>query len=173
MTSWTVRRARAADAPALALVAGTTFLETYHDVTPVADLVAHVTNKSSAAVFADWIADPASAVFYAGADRTDAPLGYAVLTPPDFPVETGAGDTELRRIYTLAATHGSGLGGALVEAALGEARERGCTRILLGVNPENYRARRFYERAGFSIVGERVFTVGTARFIDPVYALKL
>lgn len=170
---WTVRRAVAADAPALALVAGASFLETYHAIIPVADMVAHVTGKCSAAVFADWIADPASSVFYAAADVTGAPLGYAILTTPDFPVPTGAGDSELRRIYTLAATHGSGLGTALIQAALDEARARGRTRVLLGVHPGNDRARRFYERTGFRVIGERVFTVGAARFVDPVYAIDL
>ena len=171
--SWSVRRAQAADAPALALVAGTTFLETFHAITPVADLVTHVTNKSSAAAFAAWIEDPAAAVFYAAADRTGAPLGYAVLTAPDFPVVTDERDAELRRIYTLVATHGTGLGAALMQAALDEARERGRKRVLLGVHPDNDRARRFYERTGFRVIGERVFSVGASRFVDPIYALDL
>ena len=173
MTGWTVRRARAVDAPALSLVAGATLLETFHAVIPTADMVAHVTGKSSAVVFAAWADDPASAVFYAGADRTDAPLGYAVLTAPDFPIATDATDIELRRIYTLAATHGTGLGPALMRAALDEARTRGCRRVLLGVHPGNSRARSFYERTGFRVIGERAFTVGTACFTDPIYALEL
>ncbi|WP_374944027.1 GNAT family N-acetyltransferase [Sphingomonas sp.] len=170
---WTVRRADAADAPALALVAGATFLETYHAIIPVSDMVAHVTAKCSADMFAGSIADPASAVLYAGADVTDAPLGFAVLTGPNFPIDTDANDIELRRIYTLAATHGGGLGAALIRAAIDEARARGRRRMLLGVHPDNTRARRFYERTGFRVIGERVFTVGSARFVDPVYALDL
>ncbi len=173
MTGWAVRRAEAADAPALALVAGATFLETYHAVVPVGDLVVHVTRKCGAEVFAGWIDDPASAVFYAAADGTGAPVGYAVLTAPDFPIATDAHDTELRRIYALAATHGSGLGSALIAAVLAEARTRGSRRVLLGVHPENGRARRFYERSGFRVVGERVFTVGDSRFTDPVYAIDV
>lgn len=173
MIDWTVRRASVADASALSLVAGATLLETFHAVIPAADMVAHVVNKSSADVFAGWTDDPASAVFYAGAVRTDAPLGYAVLTAPDFPIDTDASDIELRRIYTLAATHGSGLGGALMRAALDEARARDCRRVLLGVHPENGRARSFYERTGFRVIGERAFTIGTVRFVDPIYALGL
>lgn len=170
---WTVRRADAADAPALALVAGATLLETFHAIIPVTDMIAHVTGKSSAAVFTSWIADPDSTVFYAGADGTDAPLGYAVLTAPDFPIAVDATDIELRRIYTLAATHGTGLGAAMMQAVLDQARARAYRRVLLGVHPENARARRFYERTGFRVVGERVFTIGTARLVDPIYALDL
>ena len=129
--------------------------------------------KCHAGVFADWIADPAAGVFYAAADGTGAPVGYAVLTVPDFPIATDDRDIELRRIYALQATHGSGLGTALIEAAIGEARARGCQRVLLGTHPENGRARRFYERSGFRVIGERVFTVGESRFTDPIYALQL
>jgi diamine N-acetyltransferase len=174
LTGWTIRRARADDAGALALVAGATLLETFHGLIPAADLVAHATGKSSAEAFAGWIADPDSWVFYAGAPGTDAPLGYAVLTTPDFPPEALApGDWELRRIYTLAAAHGTGLGPALMAHALREARGRGHARLLLGVHPDNQRARRFYERTGFRVVGERTFAVGSQRFTDPIYALAV
>ena len=47
---------------------------------------------------------------------------------------------------------------------------RGCARVLLGVHPGNTRARRFYERHGFEVIGERVFQVGTQRITDPIYA---
>ena len=125
-------------------------------------------------MFADWIAEAASTVFYGGADGTDAPLGYAVLTEPDFPPEhVEPGDIELRRIYTLGAAHGTGLGPALMDAVLAEARARGNARLLLGVHPDNRRARRFYERTGFQVVGERAFLVGTQHFTDPIYALRL
>jgi ribosomal protein S18 acetylase RimI-like enzyme len=170
---WRLRRAGSGDAPALALVAAATFLQTYHAIMPVADMLVHLDGKNSPAAFEQLVTDPAAAVFYAGSATTDAPLGYAVLTTPDFPIATDAGDIELRRIYTLAATHGSGLGAALIQAMLDEARARGHRRLLLGVHPDNARARRFYERTGFRVIGERIFTVGTARFVDPVYALQL
>lgn len=167
---WTIRPARATDAASLALVAGATLLETFHRVIPAADLVAHASGKSSPDAFATWLSDAGSEVFYAGADGTDAPVGYAVLTAPDFPIAPEPGDIELRRIYTLAAVHGTGLGAALLEAALLEARRRGHRRMLLGVHPDNRRARHFYERNGFGVIGERTFSVGTQRFTDPIYA---
>ena len=167
---WHVRRAVAADAAALSLVAGATLLETFHTLIAAPDMVAHVAGKSSPAVFAAWIADGRSAIFYAGARDTDAPVGYAVLTTSDFPIPAQPEDIELRRIYTLATTHGSGLGHTLMTATLDEARARGARRILLGVHPGNSRARSFYEKHGFGVIGERRFTVGTAEFIDPIYA---
>jgi RimJ/RimL family protein N-acetyltransferase len=44
---------------------------------------------------------------------------------------------------------GAGLGGALLDAAVGWAGERGCHKVTLEVWPHNVRARRLYERAGF------------------------
>jgi ribosomal protein S18 acetylase RimI-like enzyme len=46
-------------------------------------------------------------------------------------------------------------------------------RMLLGVWAKNVRARRFYERAGFEVVGSRSFAVGDTLYEDPVYALRL
>ena len=96
-----------------------------------------------------------------------------MLTTPDFPIDPGPADIELRRIYTLVVTHGTGLGAALMNSALAEASRRGHRRMLLGVHPDNRRARQFYERNGFRVIGERQFNVGTQRFTDPIYARDL
>ena len=79
----------------------------------------------------------------------------------------------MRRIYVLAAFQGTGLGPALLDAAIGAARAAGSGRMLLGVHVDNLRARRFYERCGFAVIGQRTFQVGTATFDDPIYALDL
>jgi ribosomal protein S18 acetylase RimI-like enzyme len=60
-----------------------------------------------------------------------------------------------------------------MQAALEQARAWGRRRVLLGVHPGNSRARSFYERTGFRVIGERAFTVGASRFVDPIYALDL
>jgi ribosomal protein S18 acetylase RimI-like enzyme len=173
VTGWRLRRASIEDAAALSLVAGATFLETFAAMLPGADIVAHCANKSSPVAFARWLGDDRSVVVLADHPVTSAPVGYTVLTAPDFPIPTDPGDVELKRIYTLGLTHGSGLGQALMDRALVNAAELGCARMLLGVHPENRRARRFYERAGFSVIGERVFQVGAQRITDPIYARAL
>lgn len=53
----------------------------------------------------------------------------------------------------------------LVEETVTEARERGAAGVWLGVNQENARANRFYEKSGFARVGEKRFLVGD-RFED-------
>lgn len=170
MTGWRVRRATPSDAPALALVAAATFLETYADLIPVTDMVAHCGDKCSPALFADWATRPGYAVALAEVERTGAPIGFSALTPPDLPVATGPGDVELRRIYALSTFHGRGVGPALMVRALDDARAMGAGRVLLGVNGDNARAHAFYERQGFAVVGTRRFRVGAGEYDDRVYA---
>jgi ribosomal protein S18 acetylase RimI-like enzyme len=167
---WRLRRAAASDAAALALVAGATFLQAFAGVLDGPDIVDHCAAKSSAAAFAAWLADPNSAVTLAEATQGHAPVGYTVLTAPDLPVEPGPADIELRRIYALASTHGSGIGPALMAQAVIDARAMGRTRLLLGVYGQNHRAHRFYERQGLTRIGTRQFRVGSALHDDFVYA---
>lgn len=170
---WRLRRAEAADAAACSLVAGATFLEAFAGILDGADIVAHVAAKSAPASFLAWIADPVSVVTLAETDRGAAPLGYTVLTTPDLPVPAEAGDIELRRIYALLPTHGTGMAAALMERACADARAQGCRRILLGVYGGNHRAQRFYAKQGFTVVGERRFLVGSTWHDDLIFARAL
>ena len=60
-----------------------------------------------------------------------------------------AEDCWLEDLYVQEGTRRSGLGRALVEAALERARERGCERIELDVNEDNAPALALYEACGF------------------------
>jgi ribosomal protein S18 acetylase RimI-like enzyme len=60
-----------------------------------------------------------------------------------------AEDCWLEDLYVLDDARGAGLGRALVEAALERARERGCRRIDLDVDPDNAAAQALYESLGF------------------------
>jgi ribosomal protein S18 acetylase RimI-like enzyme len=173
MLDWRVRQADAADAALLSLVANAAFLDTYAPSLDGGDLLAHCLKNNSVDVFTRWLADAASVVTVAELAPGYAPVGYAVLTAPDFPIDRLPGDIELRRIYTLRQVYGSGVGGALMERALADARACDGKRLLLGVWEHNVRARTFYERQGFSVIGSREFVVGGEVHVDPVYALEL
>lgn len=164
-----MRRAGEADAAALALVAGATFLEAFAGVLAGPDIVAHCAAKSSAATFAAWIGDPSSVVVLAEADAGRAPIGYTVLTTSDLPVPPEDGDIELKRIYALAPTHGAGLGPALMARALDEARMLGSRRMLLGVYGGNVKAQRFYAKHAFQAIGTRRFQIGTSWHDDLIF----
>lgn len=60
---------------------------------------------------------------------------------------------EIVSIYLLPAYMGKGFGGSLLNAVLGELVQMGFSSFFLWVLEENARARRFYEREGFSESG--------------------
>ncbi len=173
MTGWRLRRASPEDAPAVALVAGASFLSTFAGILDGADIVAHVLKNSSAARFAAWSNDPTCIVTIAEHPDGGAPVGYTLLTAPDFPIATDDRDIELRRIYTLPLAQGTGLGKALMAQAVSDARAMGKGRLLLGVLGRNERARGFYERQGFVVAGRRQYQVGSTLCDDFIYARML
>ena len=165
MSDGTIRRAEAGDEEALALIGAATFLETYGGEMPGRDIVAHCRERHAATLYADWLAQ-GWPIWLAEAPQ-GAPVGYAVLSEPDIP-QRAPGDLELKRIYVLSRRHGGGLGPALFELAVAEARNREAPRLLLGAYARNHRALAFYRRCGFREVGARSFTVGDTRFDDDV-----
>ena len=160
---WRLRRASLDDAAALSLVAGASFLEAFAGILDGADIVAHCAANSSPVAFSGYIADQRTIVTIAEFETGYAPIGYTVLTTPDLPVATGVDDIELKRIYALDRTHGTGLGPAMMVRAIDDARAAARTRMLIGVYGGNSRAHRFYEKHGFTVIGTRRFQVGRDR----------
>lgn len=73
----------------------------------------------------------------------------------------GAQSLELERIYVLPACKGQGIGAALLNKAIGIAREHGLESVWLGVWEQNGQAIRFYEKMGFQKAGEHTFLLGS------------
>jgi GNAT superfamily N-acetyltransferase len=168
-----IRECGAADAAALALVAQATFLESYADVLPGSDILAHAEHEHGRAAYAGWLGRPGSQLWLAEIAEGRAPVGYAMLSPPDLPVPTDRFDLELKRIYLLHRFHGTGVGARLMAAAVGAARAAGARRLLLGVYGDTHKAMRFYGRQGFTRAGERKFQVGANLYDDLVLARPL
>jgi GNAT superfamily N-acetyltransferase len=63
-------------------------------------------------------------------------------------------NSELRSIYVVPEAWGTGVAQLLMESALDAMRERGATEATLWVVEANPRARRFYEREGWTLDGE-------------------
>lgn len=162
-----VRRAGPGDAPRLALLGAATFLESYADLLPVTDILAHVARQHGAEIYARWLADPACGVWVAEHRPGGAPVGYAICTPPDLPLpDLATDDWEIRRIYLLHRFQGLGLGRAMMEAIFAAARNAGRRRLLLGVYSRNVAALQFYQRIGFTRAGTRSFRVGENEYHD-------
>ena len=156
----------------LALIGRATFLQSYaHDLTGT-DILLHSEHQHAPAVYRAWLDDLRSACCLMETP-TGAPVGYAVLCPPDLPVPLQRGDLELKRVYVLHRFQGGGAGGALLRWAMEEARKRDATRLLIGVYGQNEPAIAFYRHHGFQVVGTRQFQVGTTLHDDLVLAITL
>ena len=158
------------DADMLSLVAGASVLEAFADVLSGADLLLHCQRHNSPEAFAKYLAQPTTRCVLAEIEPGNAPVGYIVCCEPDLPVDLSPQDYELRRIYLLHRFQGLGIGRALMDAAVDHARRLGRTRLLLGVYGKNLDAIRFYEKTGFTQIGDRYFTVGSTTHHDAVMA---
>jgi len=171
----TIRPAVPGDEFALGVVGAATFLESYSETIPGADLVKHCQTEHASKVYKGYITsnDPNYACWIAETASTKAPIGYAVTSAVEAPTEGEPGDIELKRIYVFSKYHGTGTGRELMLAALQHAREIGAKRMLLCTYDQNHRAVAFYQRAGFEKVGERRFPVGDQVFNDIVMGVRL
>lgn len=169
-----IRRAAPGEEQALALLGQATFLESFVDFIPGADLVTHCRDQHAPEKYAGWLVDPASAVWVAESAPGSAPLGYLVLTRPDLPLpDVTAADAEIKRVYVLHRFQGRRIGARLMAEAEREARGRRCRRLLLGVNAQNRPAISFYRGIGYERVGTRTFQVGGQRYDDLILGKPL
>lgn len=166
MTTETIlRRATAEDAPKLALLGAATFLTAFASDHPGQALIDHCANEHGVSRYADWLGKPDYA-FWLIETPLGAPLGYAMLCPPEIDIIPDTGALELKRIYTLSGWQGAGLGRRLVEAVVEEACVRGAPSLYLCVYTNNVAAQRFYARFGFEKVGQQQFMTGDVPFTD-------
>jgi diamine N-acetyltransferase len=166
-----MRRATIDDAAKLSLIGAASFLETFANDHPGDATVAFIRDYHSDAAWAVTLAKPDSAVWIVE-EAAGCPIGYAVLSAGSLPGTT-TGDAELKRIYVLSKWHGTGIGRDLFDAAEAEARARGATRLVLSVYKRNARAIRFYEKQGFTVIGEAIFAEFPFEFSDNVLAKTL
>lgn len=172
--AFTLRDAGPADAAALSVLGQATFLETFCVDTPGPDLLAHCRRQHAQNYYAAALTDAKTRVWIAELAATGAPIGYALVCPPEIPeADPGPDDLELKRIYTLWRFLGAGVGPALIARAVDHARAAGARRLLLGVYGENHRAIAFYRRYGFAVIGARRFRVGGQIYDDAVMAAAL
>ena len=169
-----IRVAQRGDETRLSLVGRATFLESYANLLPAEDILAHTEKNHAPAVYAEWLADPRFSCWLVEAGPGKAPVGYLVLGPPDLPMADLANtDLEIKRIYLLHPYQRMGVGRALMSEATQYARGAGFARLLLGVYSRNAAALAFYNRIGFHRVGERQFRVGANEYFDHILGIDL
>jgi ribosomal protein S18 acetylase RimI-like enzyme len=160
----TIRKATADDAGRLAGLAAVTFPLACPPESSPADIAAHLAATLSEANFESYLADPAITILVIASDGDL--RGYSMLVdrpagdPDVAAVLTALPATELSKCYVHPDHHGLGAAAQLMLASLGQAATAGANGMWLGVNSQNAKAIRFYEKSGFRKVGAKSFNLG-------------
>jgi GNAT superfamily N-acetyltransferase len=110
------------------------------------------------------------------AEEDEDPMGFASWSAIPGPGvggsdAVGTGVFKLHKLYVLPGRQGKGLGKAILEFILEGIRPQGATALRLNVNRHN-KARQFYEKMGFSVIGEEDVDIGNGHFMND-YIMEL
>ena len=164
-----------ADLDALVALSRRAFTDAFGHLYAAEDLAAFLDTYRAPARFAAMIEDPDSLVL--AADEDGAIAGYCTVQFgkgfAERPEPRPAKPSMLGQLYCSGGATGKGIGAAMLERAIVEARERGCDAMQLSVYSENFGAQRFYQRYGFRHVADIDFWVGSHRDDEFLYELPL
>lgn len=147
-----------------------TFSAAYHDVHSAENIAAYCDTNFTLEAAQSALSDPLTLCKFAG--PVTAPQGYYVLRQQSCPITDHVPAYELKQIYLMAEAYGTGIGKALFEDAVAEARAGGAKCLWLSVSDKNIRAQRFYQKLGFSVAGRGPdFHVGTDRLTSQILIL--
>ncbi len=172
MSNVVIRKASTDDTDALARLASQTFLDAFEKANEPRNIRAYVKQAFSPPQIAKELLDDVSTFFVA--ERDSALIAYAktrTLPSPECVKSTTA--TELHRIYVEQRFVGTGIGQMLLDAALQATEEAGHDFLWLGVWENNPDAVAFYERFGFTKVGNQVFMMGPEKQTDIIMMKRL
>jgi ribosomal protein S18 acetylase RimI-like enzyme len=158
-----LRSAAACDIPALSRLGIDSFVAKFGHLYRNEDLAAYLAEAHSETSVAAELANPDR--LYRLAEQDDTLVGYCKLGLSCGFAEHARGTQiiELKQLYTAPAATGRGIGAALMDWAMAEARARGADEMQLSVWSGNAGAQRFYARYGFVKVAEVDFWVGSQR----------
>ena len=163
---FTVRPGLSTDAPALADLAAVTFplaCPPYHTPENIALHLEDVLSEECFEEYATEVEDYALFVAIANGKMVGFSLLDCLACDDDVVepmLKKSLPSMELSKVYVHPSAHGSGVAQGLFEACQNEARDRDAASMWLTVWGENARALRFYEKNGFTPVGERLYPVG-------------
>jgi ribosomal protein S18 acetylase RimI-like enzyme len=171
-SSFNIRRGSIADAKLLADLGAETFAETFGEDNTAEDMAIYLADSFSVEKLTAELTDPLSIFLVAEVDGNAS--GYAKISSGGAPPGVvGEKSIELVRIYVSQQWLGRGVGQALMQRCLDEAREMGFQTIWLGVWERNERAQAFYRKWNFREVGEHIFQLGSDQQRDLVMQREL
>jgi ribosomal protein S18 acetylase RimI-like enzyme len=168
----TIRPATLDDVALLCQLGATTFRETYRTLSDPREVDEYADENFTAEKVAGWFRKPCARTLVASLDGVA--VGYAHVRSAKVPACVhDRKAVELSRLYLLASAQGSGVGGALMTAAIGEVVALGGETVWLGAYDRNVKALAFYARRGFVRVGTHEFEFGGQVYADPVLTRRV
>jgi ribosomal protein S18 acetylase RimI-like enzyme len=160
------------DAKMLSALGAKTFFETFAKDNTPENIEAYLKVSFSPEIQFNELSNPEN--IFLIVESEDTPIGYTqlILNSKDDAIQRTR-PLEIRRIYAAQEYLGKGVGKALMQATINEARQRGCDCVWLGVWEKNQRAIDFYKKCGFREVGTHLFSVGDDPQNDCVMELEL
>ena len=154
-----IRRGKAEDAELLAELGARTFRETFAADNTPEDMAVYLASAFTPELQAAELADPHC--LFQIAETSVVAVGYALIRSGSVPHGVnGKKPIELVRLYVSRESLGSGVGAALMQACIDEAKQRDYETLWLGVWEHNQRAQTFYRKWNFHEVGTHVFQLG-------------
>lgn len=173
--TFTLRPATPADAEALSRLGTDSFVAAFGHLYAPEDLKAFLDRFRSVERYRAELADPAQRVQIAEIDGR--PTAYALIVFDwgfdERPAPRPQRPVLLGQLYCAPGMTGHGLGAALMDWAIAQARAEGADALQLSVFSENVGAQRFYQRYGFRHVADIDFWVGNHRDDEFLYELSL
>jgi len=167
-----LRRATPDDAALLTELGASTFTETFASVNTPEDFAAYMSASFGESIQRAELEDPLVTVYLA--ERGGDAVGYVMLRERPAPRMLGGHDAlEIARLYARRSSIGTGVGGALMQRAIDEARARGKDALWLGVWEHNARALAFYRRWQFFEGGTQPFLLGSDLQTDLVMVRRI
>jgi diamine N-acetyltransferase len=173
-TNVKIRRCTSADVYAIAALGARLFVEAYGPSHPEPDRSEYIARAYSQDTIAQAIDGEGTTVFVAEDDAGEA-IGYAhICMTEELPLGVrGSRAAEIVRFYVDGGQQGRGVGAALMARCLDEAATRGADVVWLQTWSQASWAVGFYQRMGFSIVGEKPFYFGKRVDRDHLLARRI
>lgn len=166
-----LRPALAQDLAAIAALGHDSFVGAFGHLYRSSDLSEFLSAHKTTQAYQRILADPGKRTAVVEADGALA--GLCILSvQSEFAAHSDAArPLALQQLYTAPACTGQGIGAALMDWALAEARSLGADAVQLSVWSGNHGAQRFYARYGFAKIADIDFMVGSHR--DDEFLLEL
>ncbi|WP_054742032.1 GNAT family N-acetyltransferase [Cellulosilyticum ruminicola] len=170
MNNLAIQECSLEDIEVIKYISAKTFCETFEEDNSEEDMANYLKENFSDAQVESEVSNPESQ-FFIVKDNEEV-VAYMKLNVGNAQTEKGHEHAlEVQRIYVFEEYKGKGIGGALMQEAIKNAKDKNLEYVWLGVWEHNYSAQKFYEKHGFKKFSEHIFKLGDDEQTD--YLMKL